>query len=165
LSRTVPGSDTAVVHLSPVRTAPAETIASSSLTLQTGREGFFDITREVSAFLDSVKAVDGILFLFLRHTSASLTIQENADPDVQTDLVTALRRLAPDNVGWVHDTEGPDDMPAHVKAMLNGVCLHVPVRDGRLGLGTWQGIYVAEHRKAPHRREVVLQFLGSCRNS
>lgn len=165
MSRTVPGQDTAAVHLSPVRIVRAETIASSLLTLQTGGEGFFDITREASRFLDSAKATDGILLLFLRHTSASLTIQENADPDVQADLVTALRRLAPENVGWVHDTEGPDDMPAHVKAMLNGVCLHVPVYGGRLSLGTWQGIYVAEHRQAVHRREVVLQFLGSCRDS
>lgn len=163
MSRTIPWPDTAAVHLSPVRIARAETIASSVLSLQTGGEGFFDITREASRFVDSINATEGILLLFLRHTSASLTIQENADPDVQTDLVTALRRLAPENAGWVHDTEGPDDMPAHVKAMLNGVCLHVPVHGGRLGLGTWQGIYVAEHRQAPHRREVVLQFLGSCR--
>lgn len=134
-------------------------------TLQTTGEGFFDITREASRFLDGAKAVDGILLLFLRHTSASLVIQENADPDVQTDLVTALRRVAPENAGWLHDTEGPDDMPAHIKAMLNGVCLHVPVSGGRLGLGTWQAIYVAEHRLAPHRREIVLQFLGSCRQN
>jgi len=158
-------SHTAVSHLSSVRVAHAETIASAVLTLQTAGEGFFDITREASRFLDGVKVADGILLLFLRHTSASLVIQENADPDVQTDLVTALRHVAPDNGGWVHDTEGPDDMPAHIKAMLNGVCLHVPVSNGRLGLGTWQGIYVAEHRRAPHRREIVLQFLGSCRDS
>ena len=164
MSRAVPGLGTAASHLSPVQIGRAETIASTVLTLQTSGEGFFDITAEASRFLDSVKAADGILLLFLRHTSASLTIQENADPDVQTDLVTALRRLAPDNAGWVHDTEGPDDMPAHVKAMVNGVCLHVPVHGGRMGLGTWQGIYVAEHRQAPHRREVVLQFLGSCRD-
>ena len=165
MSRTVPGSGTAASHLSPVQIGRAETIARSVLTLQTSGEGFFDITREAAHFLDRVKGADGILLLFLRHTSASLTIQENADPDVQTDLVTALRRLAPADAGWVHDTEGPDDMPAHVKAMLNGVCLHVPVSGGRLGLGTWQGIYVAEHRRAPHRREVVLQFLGSCRDT
>jgi secondary thiamine-phosphate synthase enzyme len=161
----VPGSDAAASHLSAVRVAHADTIASATLTLQTTGEGFFDITGEASRFLDGVKAADGILLLFLRHTSASLVIQENADPDVQTDLVTALRRVAPDNAGWVHDTEGPDDMPAHIKAMLDGVCLHVPVSGGRLGLGTWQGIYVAEHRRAPHRREVVLQFLGSCRQN
>ncbi len=152
-----------MTDVSPIHISRADTIASTVLTLQTSGEGFFDITRDVSRFVAEANAVDGILLLFLRHTSASLVIQENADPDVQTDLVTALRRVAPDNAGWVHDTEGPDDMPAHIKAMLNGVCLHVPVSGGRLGLGTWQGIYVAEHRRAPHRREVVLQFLGLCR--
>jgi secondary thiamine-phosphate synthase enzyme len=92
-----------------------------------------------------------------------LVIQENADPDVQTDLVTALNRLAPEDAGWVHDPEGPDDMPAHVKAMLNGVSLHIPVIGGRLAVGTWQGLYLAEHRAQPHRREIVLQFIGSRR--
>ena len=108
-------------------------------------------------------AAHGTLQLFLRHTSASLVIQENADPDVQADLVTALERIAPADAGWIHDTEGPDDMPAHVKAMVNGVSLQVPVTDGRLTLGTWQGLYLAEHRTRPHRREVVLQFIGSRR--
>jgi secondary thiamine-phosphate synthase enzyme len=103
-----------------------------------------------------------VLFLFIRHTSASLVIQENADADVRTDLVTALHRLAPADAGWIHDIEGPDDMPAHVKSMLNGVALHVPVAKGKMALGTWQGIYVAEHRLRPHRREVVLQFAGAC---
>ena len=149
--------------VSPIQIACPEILASAVLTLQTSGEGFFEITRDVSRFIEDAKATDGILLLFLRHTSASLVIQENADSDVRTDLVTALRRIAPDNAGWLHDTEGPDDMPAHIKAMLNGVSLHVPVSGGRLGLGTWQGIYVAEHRRAPHRRDVVLQFLGSCR--
>ena len=99
----------------------------------------------------------------MRHTSASLVIQENADPDVQRDLITALQRLAPADAGWVHDVEGPDDMPAHVKAMLTGVSLHVPVIGEKLGLGTWQGLYLAEHRTRPHRREIVLQFIGSKR--
>jgi secondary thiamine-phosphate synthase enzyme len=148
--------------LSSVKIARAETIASAELTVQTSGEGFIEITHEVSRFLENVNARDGLLLLFLRHTSASLVIEENADPDVRTDLVTALARLAPTHAGWVHEAEGPDDMPAHVKSMLNGVCLHVPVSGGQLGLGTWQGIYVAEHRRAPHRREVVLQFLGSC---
>jgi secondary thiamine-phosphate synthase enzyme len=130
--------------------------------VETSGEGFFEITREVARFLEKIKARDGVLLLFLRHTSASLVIEENADPDVRVDLVTALDRIAPANAGWVHDTEGPDDMPAHIKSMINGVTLHVPVAGGKLGLGTWQGIYVAEHREAPHRREVTLQFLGSC---
>jgi secondary thiamine-phosphate synthase enzyme len=102
--------------------------------------------------------------VFIRHTSASLVIQENADPDVRTDLGTALARLAPTNAGWVHDTEGADDMPAHVKTMLTGVSLHIPVRVGALELGSWQGIYVAEHRARPHRREVVLQYIGTQRH-
>ena len=106
---------------------------------------------------------DGVLLAYIRHTSASLVIQENADPDVQTDLVTALQHVAPANAGWVHDTEGPDDMPAHIKAMVNGVSLHVPVAGGKLALGTWQGIYVAEHRARPHQREVLLSFIGSKR--
>jgi secondary thiamine-phosphate synthase enzyme len=136
-------------------------IASAKLTVETAGPGFTDITRDVTGFLKGIAAHDGTVFLFLRHTSASLVIQENADPDVQKDLVTALDRLAPEQAGWVHDTEGPDDMPAHVKAMLNGVTLHVPVLQGTMKLGTWQGLYLAEHRSAPHRREIVLQFIGS----
>jgi secondary thiamine-phosphate synthase enzyme len=139
-----------------------ETIARAVLAVQTSGEGFFEITREVARFLENIKARDGVVLLFLRHTSASLVIQENADPDVQTDLVTALKRIAPAGAGWVHDVEGPDDMPAHIKAMVNGVALNVPVAAGKMELGTWQGIYVAEHRARPPRREVVLQFLGCC---
>jgi len=148
--------------LSAIRVARAETIASATLTVPTSGEGFFEITRELAGFLKSAKARDGLLLLFLRHTSASLVIEENADPDVQVDLVTALDRIAPTNAAWVHDVEGPDDMPAHVKSMLDGVALHVPVADGALRLGTWQGVYVAEHRRAPHRREVIVQFVGWC---
>jgi len=149
--------------LSSIHTARVETIATAVLTLETSGEGFFEITRDAGRFLQEVRAGDGALLLFLRHTSASLVIQENADPDVRSDLVTALRRLAPAEGGWIHQVEGPDDMPAHIKAMLAGVSLHVPVAGGTLALGTWQGIYVAEHRRRPHRREVTLQFLGSCR--
>ena len=138
-----------------------ETIATATLTIETAGEGFTEITGEAKRFVADVGASDGALFLYLRHTSASLAIQENADPDVQTDLVTALKRLAPADAGWIHDTEGPDDMPAHVKAMLTGVSLHIPVLAGSLALGTWQGIYLIEHRARPHRREIVLQFIGS----
>jgi secondary thiamine-phosphate synthase enzyme len=148
--------------LSAVRTSRIETIASGVLTIETTGEGFFEVTRNVVRFLEQARAHDGVVLLYLRHTSASLVIQENADPDVQVDLVTALRRIAPENAGWVHDVEGPDDMPAHVKAMVNGVSLHVPVANGKMALGTWQGIYLAEHRTSPHRREVMLQFLGQC---
>ncbi len=149
-------------ELSAVRTARIDTSATAVLTVATPGEGFFEITRDVALFVERIKARDGAVLLYLRHTSASLVIQENADADVRTDLLTALNRLAPAEAGWVHDVEGPDDMPAHVKSMLNGVSLHVPVVDGALALGTWQGIYVAEHRRRPHRREVVLQFLGCC---
>jgi secondary thiamine-phosphate synthase enzyme len=152
----------ASTELSTVSTARIETIASATLAVETEGEGFFEITREVAHFLSEIKARDGVVLLYLRHTSASLVIQENADPDVQADLVTALKGIAPDNAGWIHDSEGPDDMPSHIKAMVNGVSLHVPVAGGKMALGTWQGIYVAEHRARPHRREVSLQFLGAC---
>ena len=144
----------------PVSVTP-QVMASAVLTVETRKAGFTDITRDAVKFLNGVGASDGVLLLYLRHTSASLVIQENADPDVQDDLMTALARLAPEHAGWVHDTEGPDDMPAHVKAMLNGVSLNVPVQDGKAALGTWQGIYLVEHRSAPHTREVVLQFIGT----
>jgi secondary thiamine-phosphate synthase enzyme len=113
------------------------------------------------SFAAQAGAGDGVLLVYLRHTSASLTIQENADPDVQADLVAALDRLAPEDAPWIHDVEGPDDMPAHVKAMLNGVSLQVPIAGGKLALGTWQGIYLVEHRRRPHSREVIFQFIGS----
>ena len=148
-----------MTRLSPARTVPIKSICSATLTVETPGQGFFDITEDVRRFVAQAGASDGALFLFIRHTSASLTIQENADPDVQKDLMTALGRLAPEDAGWVHDTEGPDDMPAHVKAMLTGVELHVPVVAGALGLGTWQGIYLIEHRFRPHRRDVLLQCI------
>jgi secondary thiamine-phosphate synthase enzyme len=151
----------AAVRLSAIERINPRLVATATLTVETPGMGFTDITREAQRFLVDVGARDGVLLLFLRHTSASLLIQENADPDVQIDLGTALGRLAPADAGWVHATEGPDDMPAHVKAMLTGVSLHVPVRAGASGLGTWQGVYLAEHRARPHRREIVLQFIGS----
>jgi secondary thiamine-phosphate synthase enzyme len=141
-------------------TTETQVVSTAQLTVATKGQGFVEITREVARFVKEVAAQEGALFLFLRHTSASLVIQENADRDVRTDLATALARLAPPDAGWVHTVEGPDDMPAHIKTMLTGVSLHVPVIDGALALGTWQGIYLVEHRSAPHRREVVLQFLG-----
>jgi secondary thiamine-phosphate synthase enzyme len=149
-------------ELSAVKTTPVETIATAVLTVETSGEGFVEITRDAASFLRTAKARDGTLLLYLRHTSASLVIQENADADVRTDLVTALNRLAPARAGYVHEVEGPDDMPAHIKSMLNGVSLQVPVAGGEMMLGTWQGIYVAEHRARSHRREVILQFLGRC---
>jgi len=145
----------AIVEIAP------QLIASATLQVETPGSGFSDITTNARAFIDKIGAADGVLLIYLRHTSASLTIQENADPDVQSDLAAALDRLAPENTLWIHDAEGPDDMPAHVKTMLNGVSLHVPVMGGKLALGTWQGIYLVEHRKRPHNREVIFQFVGS----
>jgi secondary thiamine-phosphate synthase enzyme len=147
------------------RTAPstisANTIVSSLLTVETRGVGFVDLTAEIAKFVRDAGAREGAVTLFIRHTSASLTIQENADPSVLDDLTTALDRAAPENAGWTHHTEGPDDMPAHIKTMLTATSLHIPVLQGELGLGTWQAIYLIEHRARPHRREVVLQFIGS----
>ena len=137
------------------------TIVSSLLTVQTSGRGFIDLTAEVVKFAREAGAKEGAVTLFIRHTSASLTIQENADPTVLVDLTTALDRLAPEDAGWRHDTEGPDDMPAHVKTMLTGASLHIPVLGSELALGTWQAVYLIEHRRRPHRREIVLQFAGA----
>ncbi|MDF0519988.1 secondary thiamine-phosphate synthase enzyme YjbQ [Bradyrhizobium yuanmingense] len=149
------------------RSAPssvqATTVTSTLLTVQTPGRGFTDLTSEAARFIAEAHAGEGALTLFIRHTSASLTIQENADPSVLVDLTTALSRLAPENAGWTHDTEGPDDMPAHIKTMLTQTSLQIPVLSGRLALGTWQAIYLIEHRSRPHRREIVLQFIGSNR--
>jgi secondary thiamine-phosphate synthase enzyme len=135
-------------------------MVSSLLTVQTSGRGFVDLTGEVATFVGEARAKEGAVTLFIRHTSASLTIQENADPTVLDDLTTALARLVPENAGWRHDTEGPDDMPAHVKTMLTATSLQIPVLNGELALGTWQAIYLIEHRARAHRREVVLQFIG-----
>jgi secondary thiamine-phosphate synthase enzyme len=146
---------------SPLSTVSADAIVSSLLTVQTAGAGFVDLTAEIVKFVRDAGAGEGAVTLFIRHTSASLSIQENADPSVLDDLMTALDRLAPESAGWTHDTEGPDDMPAHVKTMLTASSLHVPVVKGELALGTWQAIYLIEHRARPHRREIVLQFIGT----
>ena len=145
----------------PLSTVSANTIVSSLLTVQTSGRGFVDLSAEVARFVKDAGAIEGMLTLFIRHTSASLTIQENADPSVLRDLTTALDRLAPEDSGWSHDTEGPDDMPAHVKTMLTTTSLQIPVMVRELMLGTWQAIYLIEHRRSPHRREIVLQFVGA----
>ena len=146
---------------SALSTANANRIVTSLLTIQTKGRGFIDLTAEVAQFVNEAGASAGAVTLFIRHTSASLTIQENADPSVLDDLLTALDRLAPEDAGWRHDAEGPDDMPAHVKTMLTATSLHIPVLEGELALGTWQAIYLIEHRARPHRREIVLQFIGA----
>jgi secondary thiamine-phosphate synthase enzyme len=152
---------TRTVSRSAPSTVAVNTIVTSVLTVRTPGRGFIDLTREVAAFLDQADAREGAVTAFIRHTSASLTIMENADPTVLQDLTAALSRLAPENAGWVHDTEGPDDMPAHIKTMLTTTSLQIPVRDGEMMLGTWQAIYLIEHRARPHSREVVLQFIGA----
>ena len=132
-------------------------------TIQTRGQGLYEFTDEVAAFVRTAGATDGLLTLFVRHTSCSLLIQENADPDVRRDLLAYFRRLVPPaddaNMTYLrHRAEGPDDMPAHIKAALLPVSLSVPVTAGRLMLGIWQGIYLFEHRDQPHAREVVLHL-------
>jgi secondary thiamine-phosphate synthase enzyme len=139
----------------------ADAIASSLLTVQTPGAGFTNLTAEIAKFVNDTGGREGLVTLFIRHTSASLTIQENADPTVLGDLKTALDRLAPEDAGWRHDAEGPDDMPAHIKTMLTATSLQIPVLKGELALGIWQAIYLIEHRRRPHRREIVLQFIGA----
>jgi secondary thiamine-phosphate synthase enzyme len=146
---------------SPLSTVSANAIVSSLLTVQTPGRGFIDLTSEVAKFAGDAGAREGAVTLFIRHTSASLTIQENADPSVLDDLMTVFDRLAPEDAGWTHDSEGPDDMPAHVKSMLTASSLRFPVLKRKLALGTWQAIYLIEHRRRPHRREIVLQFFGA----
>jgi len=140
-----------------------ETLAQRHTRLEIGTRGpgFTDITGDISHWMSGVGASQGLLTAFIAHTSASLIIQENADPTVQADLLSALEKLAPRDAPYRHATEGPDDMPAHIKTMLNSVSLSIPVVGGSLALGTWQGVYVLEHRDNPHRRRVDLQFIGT----
>ncbi|MEM7269137.1 MAG: secondary thiamine-phosphate synthase enzyme YjbQ [Pseudomonadota bacterium] len=127
------------------------------LTVQTLDPGLYDVTRDAAALVDGT---EGLMTLMCRHTSASLTIQENADPDVQVDLQAAMGRLAPHDPSlYVHGMEGPDDMPAHIRTVLSGVMLSIPIIGGRLSLGTWQGIYLWEHRDRPHKREIAAHIL------
>ena len=131
------------------------------VTVETPGPGFTDITEPVARWTAASGIASGLLTLFCRHTSASLIIQENADPDVRRDLTTALERLAPRTAPYSHHTEGPDDMPAHIRAMLTGASLSIPVVGGRLALGTWQGVYLIEHRDVPHRRKIALHLVGA----
>jgi len=127
--------------------------------------GLHPLTAEVAAVVGRAGLGSGLCTIFIRHTSASLVIQENADPTVRADLQRFFARLVPDGdqpeVRYQHDAEGPDDMPAHIKAALTQTSLGIPLLDGVLGLGTWQGIYLWEHRHGPHRRELVVQVLGT----
>lgn len=135
--------------------------AHHTLVVPTSGPGFTDITAQIDRWLEQIGAAQGLLTVFIAHTSASLTIQENADPDVRRDLLDALDGLAPQGARYRHTTEGPDDMPAHIRTMLTSVSLSIPVVAGRMALGVWQGIYVIEHRARGHRRKVELHFIGS----
>jgi secondary thiamine-phosphate synthase enzyme len=139
-------------------------MAQSRIDIETRGAGLYEFTAQADAFVrDTANGADGLLTCFVRHTSASLVIQENADPVVRRDLEAFFKRLVPDGddpaMAWLtHTTEGPDDMPAHIKAALTAVSLSIPVSAGRLGLGTWQGLYLFEHRRAAHTRQVVMHF-------
>jgi secondary thiamine-phosphate synthase enzyme len=130
------------------------------IAIPTRGKGLYEITRELRVWLGDDGARDGLLSLFIRHTSASLLITENADPDVLKDLAAYFERTAPEDEPYIHDAEGPDDMPAHIRAALTQTHLSIPVEAGALLLGTWQGVFLFEHRRAPHQREVVAHFIG-----
>lgn len=135
--------------------------ALHTLTVETKGPGLIELTELVRDWVAEQGIATGLLTVFVRHTSASLVIQENADPDVRRDLDAFFRRLVPENDPlYVHTIEGPDDMPAHVKAALTATQLAIPLDRGRLVLGTWQGLYLFEHRRRPHRRQIVLHLIG-----
>ena len=130
------------------------------LTIATPGQGLHEVTDQVAHVARASAVIDGLCTIFVRHTSCSLTIQENADPSARADLEAWLNRLVPeDDPLYTHTDEGPDDMPSHIKAILTQVSLSIPVVDGRLALGTWQGIYLWEHRRRPHQRRVLIHLL------
>ncbi|MEX3012032.1 secondary thiamine-phosphate synthase enzyme YjbQ [Hoeflea sp. TYP-13] len=131
----------------------------TEITIETSGQGLYEFTREAERFVTGAGVETGILTIFVRHTSCSMLIQENADPDVQRDLHEFFARIVPENMEWLrHTQEGPDDMPAHIKAAMTQVSLSIPVARSSMLLGTWQGIYLFEHRRAPHSRKVVLHI-------
>jgi secondary thiamine-phosphate synthase enzyme len=151
------------------RVGSVETVSQGAVTrqalgrivIETPGPGFTELTDALAAWVSEQRVAAGLLTVFCRHTSASLTIQENADPNVRRDLMTTLENLAPEDAPYTHAEEGPDDMPSHIKAMLTDVSLSIPVMGGRMVLGTWQGVYLIEHRAAPHERNIALSFIGS----
>ena len=135
--------------------------ATDQITIPTQGQALYEFTPQLRAFIAESGIETGLLTVFVRHTSCSLIIQENADPDVQTDMLGFFRRLVPYGMDWVvHTTEGPDDMPAHIKSALTQTSIGIPVVNGQVIFGTWQGIYLFEHRRNPHRRDVVLHIIG-----
>lgn len=135
--------------------------AQHTIEVSTSGKGLVEITREIAGWVAGQGISTGLLTVFCRHTSASLLINENAARAVRTDLETFFEDIAPEDGDYVHDDEGPDDMPAHIRTALTGVQLSIPVSGGRMALGTWQGVYLFEHRRRPHRREVVLHLIGA----
>lgn len=135
--------------------------ATGFLTIDTRRQGLLDISDVVRRWVADQQMRDGLLTIFCRHTSASLLIQENAAPEVRTDLEAYFARLAPESADYLHDDEGPDDMPAHLRTALTQVQLSIPVIDGEMALGTWQGLYLFEHRRRAHRRSLALHIAGA----
>jgi secondary thiamine-phosphate synthase enzyme len=134
-------------------------VTTHALKFRTGRRGLHEITPEVARIVASAGADNGVCTVFIRHTSASLTIQENADPSARADLETFMDRLVPEGASWMtHTAEGDDDMPSHIKSVLTQVSLSIPIVGGRLALGTWQGVYVWEHRDHPSPREVLVSI-------
>ena len=131
-----------------------------SIRISTHGPGLYEFTDKVMAFVKAEKIGDGLLTCYIRHTSASLLIQENADPDVLKDLKDFFAHLAREGMDYRHTAEGPDDMPSHIRAALTQTSIGIPVKSGKSALGTWQGLYVFEHRDAPHSREVLLHFIG-----
>jgi len=131
------------------------------LTFETHGSGLVEITEDIASWLRESQVQVGLLTLFCQHTSAGLVVTENASPAVHRDLLRWLGSAAPDGDGYEHSTEGPDDMPAHIKTMLTGNCLTLPVANGKLMLGTWQGVFIAEHRRTPHKRTVVAHLAGN----
>ena len=135
--------------------------AQHSIGVRTSGQGLYEVTAELAAWLSQQEIIDGLLTVFCRHTSASLTIQENADPDVQQDIEAFFKRLVPeDSRLYRHTTEGPDDMPAHIKSALTATQLSIPVTGKRMALATWQGVYLFEHRTRPHDRTLALHLIG-----
>ena len=134
--------------------------SSTLLPIRATRPGLHEITDEVARFVNESGVREGLLTLFCRHTSASLLIQENAAPAARRDLEHYFERIAPEGSGYEHDAEGPDDMPSHLRSALTATQLSIPVKDGALALGTWQGIFLFEHRRHPHERELALHLIG-----
>ena len=144
------------------RHLPGVVTCHTRLDVATREQAFTDITRQIRDWIGAAQLADGVVTLFIRHTSASLVIQENTDPDVQRDLIDWLGDLAPEKRQWRHSLEGPDDMPAHAKAAITSPSLSIPVIDGKMALGQWQAIYVVEHRSQRHQREVIVTYVGTC---